>query len=95
MQIKLNTGTNMHTVNLHYIIFDMIEVRTIDFSEVLETSIETLRISLDGIKSFVKYEGAMPSSIMDLTTRSIEYSNEEILTILESDKWSDYSILIT
>tara|TARA_R110000744_G_scaffold375106_1_gene488368 strand:- start:45 stop:302 length:258 start_codon:yes stop_codon:yes gene_type:complete len=85
----------MHTVNLHYIIFDMIEVRTIDFSEVLETSIETLRISLDGIKSFVKYEGAMPSSIMDLTTRSIEYSNEEILTILESDKWSDYSILIT
>ena len=85
----------MHTVNLHYIIFDMIEVRTIDFSEVLETSIETLRISLDGIKSFVKYEGSMPSSIMDLTTRSIEYSNEEILTILESDEWSDYSILIT
>ena len=36
----------------------------------------------------------MPSSIMDLTTRSIEYSNEEILTILESDEWSDYSILI-
>ena len=58
------------------------EVDTIDFSEVMETSADTLRKNLADTQSFVKYEGDQPPSVVALTTRSQEYSHEEILTLL-------------
>ena len=39
----------------HYVIFATSEANTINFDEVLETSIETLRKSIDETKTFVKY----------------------------------------
>ena len=53
-----------------YVIFDMSEVGTINFSEVMETSVDTLRLSVDGTKSFVKYEGTQPASVAALTTKT-------------------------
>ena len=50
----------------------MSEVATIDFSEVMETSVDTLRKSVDESKSFVKYEGDQPPSVVALATRSQE-----------------------
>ena len=69
----------------------MSEVATIDFSEVMETSVDTLRKSVDESKSFVKYEGDQPPSVVALTTRSQEYSHEEILALLVGDEWTDLS----
>ena len=71
-----------------YVIFDMSEVGTINFSEVMETSPDTLRLSVDGTKSFVKYEGAQPASVAALTTKTQEYSHTEILEILATSEWT-------
>jgi hypothetical protein len=79
----------MHFENRHYVIFDMSEVATIDFSEVMETSVDTLRKSLDESKSFVKYEGDQPPSVAALATRSQEYTHAEILALLAGEEWTD------
>jgi phosphatidylethanolamine-binding protein (PEBP) family uncharacterized protein len=79
----------MHFENRHYIIFDISEVTTIDFSEVMETSADTLRKSVDESKSFVKYEGVQPPSVAALATRSQEYSHEEILALLAGEECTD------
>ena len=41
--------------NRHYVIFDCTELNVIDFSQVEETSIDTVRKSLDESQTFVKY----------------------------------------
>lgn len=79
----------MHFENRHYVVFDLSEVDTIDFSEVMETSADTLRKSVDESKSFVKYEGDQPPSVVALTTKSQEYTHEEILTLLAGEEWTD------
>ena len=79
----------MHFENRHYVIFDLSEVDAIDFSEVMETSADTLRKNLANTQSFVKYEGDMPASVVALTTRSQEYSHEEILALLAGTDWAD------
>ncbi len=79
----------MHFENRHYVVFDLSEVDTIDFSEVMETSADTLRKNLADTQSFVKYEGDQPPSVVALTTRSQEYSHEEILTLLAGPEWTD------
>lgn len=79
----------MHFENRHYVIFDLTEVDTIDFSEVMETSADTLRKNLANTQSFVKYESDMPASVAALTTRSQEYTHEEILTLLAGADWTD------
>lgn len=79
----------MHFENRHYVVFDLSEVDTIDFSEVMETSADTLRKNLAETQSFVKYEGDMPPSVVALTTKSQEYTHEEILTLLAGPEWTD------
>ena len=74
--------------NRHYIIFNCTELSTIDFNQVLETSADTVRKSVDETKTFVKYNGDMPSSVSSLTTKSQEYSHDEILTILSTPEWT-------
>ena len=46
----------MVPANRRYIIFDASEVDTIDFTQVLQTSAETLRLSIDETKALIKYE---------------------------------------
>ena len=73
----------------NYVIFATSETGSIDFTEVLETSAETLRLSVDGTKTFVKYEGDMPTSVSSLTTKEGPYTHSEILTILAGEEWID------
>lgn len=82
--------TPTHLDNRHYVIFATSEISSIDFTQVLETSAETLRLSVDGTKTFVKYEGAeMPSSVASLTTKEGPYTHSEILTILAGEEWTN------
>jgi len=56
---------------------------------VFETSIETVRKSVDETLTFVKYAtDEMPSSIVSLDTKQGPYSYEEILTILLTPEWN-------
>ena len=73
----------------HYVIFNCSELDKIDFNQVLETSIDTVRKSVDESDTFVKYNGDMPSSVASLTTKSQEYSHNEILLILSTPEWTD------
>ena len=45
----------------------------------------TMRFSVDGTLTFVKYEGDMPSSVTACSSKSQEYSHSEILAILNAD----------
>ena len=73
-----------------YVIFNTSETGSIDFSEVLETSANTLRLNLSGSQTFVKYESeTMPASISSLTTKEGPYSHSEILNILTGSEWTD------
>ncbi len=85
--------TPTHLDHRHYVIFATSETSSIDFTQVLETSAETLRLSVDGTKTFVKYEGAeMPTSVSSLTTKEGPYSHEEILAILATEEWTNPDI---
>ena len=75
-------------MNRKYVIISAEEVSLVDFDEVLETSAETCRYSVDGLQTFVKYEGDMPSSVVALTSKSGEYSHAEILEILAGPEWT-------
>lgn len=75
--------------NRNYVIFDVTELPTIDFTQVLETSADTVRKSIDGTKTFVKWDGEMvPSCVETLTTKSQYYTYEEILNILSTEEWT-------
>lgn len=74
--------------NRKYVIVPTSEIGNIDFSEVLETASETCRYSVDGSKTFVKYEGAQPQSVVNIVDKSQEYTHEEILTILSGPEWT-------
>jgi hypothetical protein len=69
----------------HYVVISADDVSNIDFSQVLETSADTLRYSVDGTLTFVKYEGDMPSSVTACTSKSQEYSHAEMLAILNNE----------
>lgn len=78
--------------NRNYVIFDVTELPMIDFTQVLETSAETVRKSVDGTKTFVKWDGeVVPSCVETLTTKSQYYTYEEILNILSTEEWTAVS----
>jgi len=72
-----------------FVIFDVTEIPLIDFTQVLETSADTLRMSVDGFKTFVKWQGqVVPACVESLTTKSQYYTYEEFLEILAGPDWS-------
>lgn len=71
----------------NYMIFNVSEIDVIDFSQVLQSSTETLRYSVDGTKTFVKWEGATPSSVEALTTKEGPYTHNEMLVLMQSVEW--------
>jgi hypothetical protein len=77
-----------------YIIFDVSELNKINFNEVLEDSQSTLRYSLDGTKTFIKWEDIEPSFLSNLLTKSRIYTLEEISEILLTSEWFDVSAYI-
>jgi hypothetical protein len=74
--------------NREFMIFSTTELDQIDFTQVHETSIDTVRKSLDGTFTFVKWDGNIPSSVDALTTKQGPYTYEEILTILQGPEWT-------
>ena len=74
--------------NREFMIFNVSELPLIDFNQVHETSQDTVRRSVDGTLTFVKWDGATPSSVEALTTKEGPYTYEEILTILSTPEWS-------
>ena len=73
-----------------FMIFNVSELPLIDFTQVLETSIDTVRKSVDETKTFVKWDGStIPPSVNSLTTKEGPYTYEEIITILSTPEWNE------
>jgi hypothetical protein len=71
-----------------FIFFNQEERDRLDYSQLVETSRDTLRVSLDGINTFVSYETeAMPDTIQALTSYIGPLTYEETLTILQTAAW--------
>lgn len=67
-----------------YCIINQSDVADVDFSQVLETSANTLLYNIAGTQTFVKYEGAKPRFLYGKDT----YTHSEILAILATPAWS-------
>jgi hypothetical protein len=75
--------------NREYIIFNISELPLVNFNEMLETSVDTVRKSVDGVKTFVKWDGVTPECVNNLTTKEGPYTYEEILAILSTPEWTN------
>jgi hypothetical protein len=74
--------------NKRFMIFNVSELNNIDFTQVLETSIETVRKSIDETKTFVKWESVdTPLSVQSLITKEGPYTYNEMITILTGLDW--------
>jgi len=73
-----------------YLIIPTSELPKVDFSQVCETSAETVRKSVDETKTFIKWDNnePSPSFISNLTGTEGPYTNQEILTILATEEWT-------
>ena len=76
--------------NRKYVIIPTSEINNVNFSEVLETAPGTCRYSVDSSKTFVKYDGTQPPSVATISSKSQEYSHEEILSILSTEEWNSH-----
>jgi hypothetical protein len=72
----------------NYMIFAVSELDSIDFTQVLETSAETVRKSVDKTKTFVKWNGDIPECIVNLVSKTGPYTHDEILEILGTEEWT-------
>lgn len=76
--------------NRQFMIFNVSELPNVDFTQVLETSADTVRKSIDETKTFIKWDSeTIPSSVDSLTTKEGPYTYEEMLSILATPEWTD------
>lgn len=68
-----------------YVIADTSEVSGFDFDQLIDIDESYSRKSLDGSKILARYEDGQPSFLEGKT----EYNQEEILSILSGDDWTD------
>jgi hypothetical protein len=74
-------------INKKYMIIKVEDLSLIDFNNVLETSIDTVRLSVDGTKTFVKWNGDTPHCISNIEEYWGPYTHNEILDIMNSSEW--------
>jgi len=63
-----------------YITINMSEIALVDFNQVLETSEQTVRLSVDGTE---------PSFVSTLSSYEGPYTHEEILVIMATPEWTE------
>lgn len=84
-----------HITDRTYTIVNISGLTEVDFSQVMETSSETVRKSLDNTMFLIKFEHEIPQTIIDLddlgylvTINGNKYhTHSEILDIMTGDNW--------
>jgi len=72
----------------NYLIFPVDQLNLVDFNQVHETSADTVRKSIDGTKTFIKWVGAAPKFLVTLTNTAGPYNYSEILEVLSTSEWT-------
>jgi hypothetical protein len=85
----INNDSGSLYASREYLIFNVSEIPLVDFNYVMETSAETLRRSVDGTKTFIKWESQPPGFISEMTTKEGPYTHDEILVILATPEWTN------
>jgi len=70
-------------------IFNISEIAPCSPMHAQSVEAETVRVSLNGLKAFVKWYGnIVPVSVNNLTTKEGPYTYDEIIVILNTSEWS-------
>lgn len=72
----------------NYVIISSSELPSIDLSQCVDTSISTVRHSIDGTQCVLEYEGTMPADIAALASRPTEYTEAQIFAIMITESWT-------
>ena len=72
-----------------YITINTDELSLVDFNQVMETSIDTVRLSVDGLQTVLKWEGDKPAFVSTLSSYEGPYTHEEILAIMATPEWTE------
>ena len=75
----------MDYTNRKWVIINVSDITDEMISKAIQSSIDTLRKTLDGNKTILKWDGDTPSCFEGMTT----YSHSEILEELASSDWSE------
>ena len=70
---------------MKYVIYSMEDVSNIDFSQVIETSQDTLRLSLNGECALLKFRGDTPGFLVGLQ----QFTYAEMTPIMRSAEWAN------
>ena len=84
MQVNENNG-------LTYVTISVTEISQLDFSQIEQTSAETLRKSIDETQTIVKWitDAGVPSCISSLTTKGPYMTHDEALELMATTAWTD------
>ena len=78
----------MDYADRNFLILNVSEIDKINFEEVLETSAQWLRKSVNNQKTLIKWDGNTPPTfVQTLTTSEGPYTYDEIIVILNSTYW--------
>lgn len=83
MSINENNG-------LSYVTLSVSEISQLDFSQIEQTSTETLRRSVDDTQTIVKWisSAGIPSCISSLTTKGPYMTHDEALALMATTAWA-------
>lgn len=84
MQVNESNGFTYVTLNVN-------EIPQLDFSQIEQTSAETLRKSIDETQTIVKWitDAGVPSCISSLTTKGPYMTHDEALELMATTAWTD------
>ena len=71
-----------------YITINTDELSLVDFNQVMETSEDTVRLSVDGLQTVLKWEGDEPEFVSTLSSYEGPYTHEEILALMATPEWT-------
>lgn len=81
--MPINQGLVVNMRNRTFAIFSSVHLDKVDFSQILQTSAETVSRSLDGSKVFIKWDRGEPSFLANIPDIEM-HSYEEMLDILRN-----------
>jgi hypothetical protein len=76
-----------------YCIIPTTEIDKIDYTNLSIADSEGLIFSMVGDRVIIKWDNETPSFIEEIIDKSTEYSNEEILSILDTLEWKPEPII--
>ena len=72
--------------NITYVIIQAVDLPLVDFSQLLESSPDTVRYSINNVYVLLKYIGDMPQTISQVSY-SGPYTYSEIFDIVQTSEW--------